>query len=86
MLTQRKLPAKALNSWFRQLGRIEELKKKERATIARSLQIRGREEAAAIRKITMMREPTLMRVPTDKLMAVFDKMARHRQEQRRTRK
>ena len=54
--------------------------------IAKSLEIRGREEVAVIRKITMMREPTLMRVPTDKLMGVFDKMARHRQEQRRTQK
>lgn len=69
--------------WKRKLLRLHELKKKERATIARSIELRAKYETLLARKEIMKREKHLVGTAEHNLPEMVDKLARLRQMARR---
>lgn len=73
-------------NWQNNLLRLEQLKKKESATIAQTIRLRAAHEAAVARGVIAQREKILARKPKDKLPELVDVMARERAEARRAAK
>lgn len=69
--------------WFEQLGRIDELKKKEAQAKQRSTDLLIVHQVAVARQITQMREIPLRTTPAEQLTGP-DSLARQRQEYRHT--
>ena len=68
--------------WLNNLQRLVDIKKKERATIERSIKLRAAHEAAVARRVIASRELALTKTPMDKLPEIVDKLARRRAEKR----
>jgi hypothetical protein len=73
-------------NWQNNLLRLEQLKKKESATIARSIKARAAHETAVARGIIAQRELRLAKLPKEQLPETVDVIARERAEQRRAAK
>jgi hypothetical protein len=69
--------------WKRNLKRLHEFKKKAEQDRQRAIDWQVRKEVVNIRRIAMLREPRLLRLPKDKLPLAIDRLARTRQEARR---
>ncbi len=69
--------------WKRNLKRLHEFKKKAEEDRQRAIDWQVRKEVVNIRRIAMLREPRLLRLPKDKLPLAIDRLARTRQEARR---
>ena len=69
--------------WKRNLTRLHEFKKKAEEDRQRSIDWQVRKEVVNIRRIAMLREPRLLRLPKDKLPLAIDRLTRTRQEARR---
>ena len=73
-------------NWQNNLLRLEQLKKKESATIAQTIRLRAAHEAAVARGVIAQREKMLVRRPKDQLPEMVDVLARERAEARRAAK
>lgn len=69
--------------WKRNLKRLHELKKKERAMKARSQTLANRHKTALVNLIAMQREIELMPISVERLPYLEDRLVRERQMKRR---
>jgi hypothetical protein len=70
--------------WKRNLKRLHELKKKEKAMKARSQTLANRHKTALVNLVAMQREIELMPISVERLPYLEDRLARERQMKRRT--
>ena len=64
--------------WKHNLLRLHELKKKERATIARSQALLAAHIEATAKRVALHRAPRLMTIPEERLPYLEDKLMRRR--------
>lgn len=69
--------------WKRNLKRLHELKKKEKAMKARSQTLANRHKTALVNLVAMQREIELMPISVERLPYLEDRLARERQMKRR---
>lgn len=70
--------------WKRNLKRLHELKKKEKAMKARSQTLANRHKTALVNLVAMQREIELMPISVERLPYLEDRLARERQMKHRT--